>query len=237
MVQLGDAEYVTDKDGTKHLQLEESVKAFAQHMTDMKNNVDNFDSYLRTGPRGTLEFVDDSGNQNMQSPTEIRAYNGSTYFALNNNGISFKDSQGNDHALFGVDDSTGNITGNFFVDEAHIPMIDASHIETDTIHSLGTINGNLKVSNGGITVQIGDVDNTWFLNATGGVFLSSDNYMSQLSSGSLNIHSQITGNSTHIGPNQAQIGGLNVVVTSSSTTTLGDWIKKYWRGSSKDWDL
>ena len=237
MVQLGDAEYVTDKDGTKHLQLEESVKAFAQHMTDMKNNVDNFDSYLKTGPRGTLEFVDDSGNQNMQSPTEIRAYNGSTYFALNNNGISFRDSQGNDHALFGVDDSTGNITGNFFVDEAHIPMIDASHIETDTIHSLGTINGNLKVSNAGITVQIGDVDNTWFLNATGGVFLSSDNYMSQLSSGSLNIHSQITGESTHIGPNQAQIGGLNVVVTSSSTTTLGDWIKKYWKGSSSSWDL
>lgn len=237
MVQLGDATYVTDADGTKHLQLSESVKAFAQHMTDMKNNIDNFDSYLKTGPRGTLEFVDDSGTQNMQSPTEIRAYNGSTYFSLNNNGISFKDSQGNDHALFGVDDSTGNITGNFFVDEAHIPIIDASHIQTDTIHSLGTIYGNLNVTSGGITVQVGNVDNSWFPDATGGVFLSSDNYMSQLSSGSLNIHSQITGNTTHIGPNQAQVGGLNVVVTSSSTTTLGDWIKRYWKGPSKYWNL
>lgn len=237
MVQLGDAEYVTDKDGTKHLQLEESVKAFAQHMTDMKNNIDNFDSYLKTGPRGTLEFVDDSGNQNMQSPTEIRAYNGSTYFSLNNNGISFRDSQGNDHALFGVDGSTGNITGNFFVDKAHIPILDASHIQTDTIHSLGTIYGNLKVTSGGITVQVGDGDKSWFPESTGGVFLSSINYRSQLSSGSLNIHSKITGNSTHIGPNQAQIGGLNVVVTSSSTTTLGSWIKHYWKGPSSSWNL
>ena len=61
--------------------------------------------------------------------------------------------------------------------------------------------------------------------------------MSQISSGSLNIHSQITGNSTHIGPNEAQIGGKNVVVTSSSTTTLGNYIKQYWQGPSKYWNL
>ena len=116
-------------------------------------------------------------------------------------------------------------------------MIDASHIQTDTITSLGTIQGNLTVTSGGITVQVGDVDNNWFPDAVGGVFLSSDNYMSQLSSGSLNIHSQASGGTTHIGPNEAQIGGKNVVVTSSDTTTLGDWITEHWQGPKKYWNL
>lgn len=237
MVQLGDAKYVTDKKGKKHLQLQESVKAFAQHMTDMKNNIDNFDSYLQTGPRGTLQFVDDSGNQNMESPTEIRAYNGKTYFSLNNNGISFKDSQGNDHALFGVDDSTGKITGKFFVDEAYIPIIDASHIQTDTIHALGTIYGNFEVTASGITTQIGSFSNFLSGDPDGGIKLSSPNYESQVSSGSFNVYDKNSGSIGHYGPNQAIIGGKNVVVTSSDTRILGDWIKRYWRGPNKYWDL
>lgn len=238
MVQLGDAEYVTDKKGNKHLQLDESVKAFAQHMTDMKNSVDNFDSYLKTGPRGTLEFVDDSGNLNMQSPTEIRAYNGSTYFSLNNNGISFRDSQGNDHALFGVDDSTGNITGNFYVDEAHIPILDASHIQTDTITSLGTIQGNLTVTNGYMTVEVGNVNNVAIGDASGGgIGISSPNYDTALSSGAIYIHSQASGAITAIHPDYISIGGRNAMVTSSDTNVMGDWIMRYWRGPSKYWDL
>ena len=238
MVQLGDADYTIDKDGKKHLQLNESVEKFAQHMTDMANNISTFSSYLQSGPQGTLEFVDDSGNQNMQSPTEIRAYNGSTYFSLNNNGISFKDSQTNVHALFGVDDYTGKITGNFFVDEAHIPTIDASHIQTDTITSLGTIQGNLTVTNDKMTVEVGNVDNAAFEDAEGGgIGISSPNYSMAISSGGIYIHSGKNGEWTGIHPNYMTIANKNVVVTSSTTTTLGDWITEYWRGPSKYWNL
>ncbi|MDH5099747.1 hypothetical protein OQI87_00975 [Lactobacillus kefiranofaciens] len=237
MVQLGDADYKTDKHGKKHLQLNESVKKFAKHMTDMKDNIDNFNSYLETGPRGTLEFVDDTGNQNMQSPTEIRAYNGSTYFSLNNNGISFKDSQQNTHALFGVDDYTGKITGNFFVDEAHIPVIDASHIQCDTIHALGTIYGDLEVTATGITTHIGNFTNIISGDSDGGIKLSSENYESQVTSGAFNCHDKSNGSMGHYGPNQAVIGGRAVMVTSSGTNIMGDWIKEYWRGPSKYWNL
>lgn len=238
MVQLGDAQYTTDKDGKKHLQLNESVEKFAQHMTNMTNNIDNFDSYLKTGPRGTLEFVDDSGKQNMQSPTEIRAYNGKTYFSLNNNGISFKDSQTHVHALFGVDDHTGDITGNFFVDEAHIPIIDASHIQTDTITSLGTIQGNLTVTNDKMTVEVGNVNNTAIGDVSnGGIGISSPNYSTSISSGSIFVHSEISGLTTDIHPSYISIGGKTAMVTTSQTNVMGDWIKEYWRGPKKYWDL
>lgn len=233
MVQLGDADYTTDKNGQKHLRLNESVKKFAQHMTDMKNNIDNFDSYLQTGPRGTLEFVDNSGNKNMQSPTEIRAYNGNTYFSLNNNGISFKGPKGEPQALFGVDGKTGNL----FVEQAHIPIIDASHIQTDTITSLGTIQGNLTVTNSGLTVEVGHVTNTSFSDDSGGIGISSENYNNTLSSGSISVHSEKSGLTTMIQPDSISIGGRTAMVTSGQTNIMGDWIKEYWRGPKKYWDL
>ena len=238
MVQLGDAQYITDKDGKKHLQLNESVAKFAKHMTDMANNISNFNSYLETGPRGTLEFVDDSGKENMESPTEIRAYNGKTYFSLNNNGISFKDSGDNVHALFGVDDQNGKITGNFFVDGANIGTIDASHIQTDTITSLGTIQGNLTVTNGQMTVEVGNVNNAAFENDEGGgIGISSPNYTTAISSGGIYIHGNENGLVTDIHPSYISIGGRTAMVTSSQTNVMGDWIKEYWRGPKNYWDL
>ena len=239
MVQLGDAQYITDKDGKKHLQLNESVGKFAKHVTDMTNNIDNFDSYLETGPRGTLEFVDDSGKQNMQKPTEIRAYNGKTYFSLNNNGISFKDKKGNAHALFGVaDDQNGKITGNFFVDEANIGIIDASHIQTDTITSLGTIQGNLTVTNDKITVEVGNVHDIPFANdAGGGIGIVSPNYETAISSGGIYIHGEKDGLVTDIHPSYISIGGKTAMVTTSQTNVMGDWIKEYWRGPKGYWHL
>lgn len=239
MVQLGDAHYKTDTTGKKHLVLDESIKAFAQHMTDMANNVNSFNSFLQTGPKSVLHFVDDSGNENFQSPTAIRAGSDSgPYFELNSNGISYRSSNGTPYALFGVDQSSGKPVGNFYVDEAHIPVLDASHIETDTIHSLGTINGVLHVQNHGISIAVGNATN--LLNPSqeiGGLSLDSPNYTLNLGSGSVNIHDKNSGAITHIGPNQAQIGGMNVVVTSSDQPVLGSWIKKYWQGPSKYWNL
>lgn len=227
MVQLGDAEYVTDKDGKKHLQLKESVKKFAQHMTDMKNNIDNFDSYLQTGPRGTLEFVDDSGKQNMQSPTEIRAYNGKTYFSLNNNGISFRDSHGV-HALFGVDDHTGRVTGNFFVDEANIGVLDASHIKTDTIHSLGEINGPIRAGN--VTINTDGSSNISV--GTGTAIDDGMITTSTISAANITASSELTVGQISIFGRTIQRDDSHVMWSESQHTNLGAYINAHIKSSA-----
>lgn len=240
MVQLGDAQYVTDKKtGKQKLVLEESVKVFAKHMQEMANNIDSFDNFLKSGGGGMLEPISSDGSTSWNNVMAIRAKNNDgSYMEFNGLGLSFHDIYGNPHALFGIDDSSGEVTGNFFVDQAHIPILDASHIETDTITSLGTINGVLHVQNHGISIAVGDATN--LLNPSqeiGGLSLDSQNYTLNLGSGSVNIHDKNSGAITHIGPNQAQIGDRNVVVTSSDQPVLGSWIKQYWRGPSKYWNL
>lgn len=240
MVQLGDAQYVTDKKtGKQKLELGESVKVFAKHMQEMANNIDSFDNFLKSGGGGMLEPISSDGSTSWNNVMAIRAKNNDgSYMEFNGLGLSFHDIYGNPHALFGIDDSSGEVTGNFFVDQAHIPILDASHINTDTITSLGTINGVLHVENHGISIAVGDATN--LLNPSqeiGGLSLDSPNYILNLGSGSVNIHDKNSGAITHIGPNQAQIGGRNVVVTSSDQPVLGSWIKRYWRGPSKYWNL
>ena len=186
-----------------------------------------------------LEPISSDGSTSWNNVMAIRAKNNDgSYMEFNGLGLSFHDIYGNPHALFGIDDSSGEVTGNFFVDKAHIPILDASHIKTDTITSLGTINGVLHVENHGISIAVGDATN--LLNPSqeiGGLSLDSQNYTLNLGSGSVNIHDKNSGAITHIGPNQAQIGGRNVVVTSSDQPVLGSWIKQYWRGPSKYWNL
>lgn len=239
MVQLGDAQYVTDKKtGKQKLVLEESVKVFAKHMQEMANNIDSFDNFLKSGGGGMLEPISSDGSTSWNNVMAIRAKNNDgSYMEFNGLGLSFHDIYGNPHALFGIDTSSGEVTGNFFVDQAHIPILDASHIDTDTIHALGTITGNFEVSVGGITTNIGSFPNFLSGDPDSGIKLSSSNYELQISSGSVNIHDKSGGAITHIGPNQAWIGQKNVVVTSSTESTLGSWIKKYWQGPSKYWNL
>lgn len=239
MVKLGNAHYKTDKNGKKHLVLDESINDFANHMKEMATNVNNFDNFLKSGGGGMLEPISSDGSTSWNNVMAIRAKNNDgSYMEFNGLGLSFHDIYGNPHALFGIDDSSGEVTGNFFVDQAHIPILDASHINTDTITSLGTINGVLHVENHGISIAVGDATN--LLNPSqeiGGLSLDSLNYTLNLGSGSVNIHDKNSGAITHIGPNQAQIGGRNVVVTSSDQPVLGSWIKQYWRGPSKYWNL
>jgi len=239
MAKLGNAHYKTDKAGKKTLVLDESVKDFAKHMQEMVTNIDNFDNFLKSGGGGMLEPISSDGSTSWNNVMAIRAKNNDgSYMEFNGLGFNFHDIYGNPHALFGIDDSSGEVTGNFFVDQAHIPILDASHIKTDTITSLGTINGVLHVENHGISIAVGDATN--LLNPSqeiGGLSLDSPNYTLNLGSGSVNIHDKNSGAITHIGPNQAQIGGRNVVVTSSDQPVLGSWIKQYWRGPSKYWDL
>ena len=240
MEKLGDAHYTTDKNGNKTLVLDESIQDFANHMQEMANNIDNFNNYLNSGGGGMLIPVDANGNETgWNDVMAIKAKNNDgSSMIFNGLGLQFHDSSGNSHALFGVDTSSGEVTGNFFVDQAHIPILDASHIETDTIHSLGTIYGNLKVTNSYMTVEVGNVDNAAIGDESGGgIGISSPNYSTAISSGGIYIHSQESGLVTDIHPSYISVGGRTVMVTSSSTNVMGDWIKRYWRGPSKYWDL
>lgn len=236
--ELGNTNITVKANGRTITQQGEKLSDFEKHMTQMATDVDNFNNWLETGPRSTLHFVNDSGQEDFKNPTEIRAgSDNGPYFALNSNGIAYRSAGGQPYALFGVDESTGEVKGNFYVDEAHIPTLDASHIETDTIHSLGTINGNLTVTNDYMTVEVGNINNTSVGDASqGGIGISSPNYDSAYSSGSIWI-SDHDGDHTYIGPNTASVGGRSVLVTSSSTYIMGDWIKKYWQGPSKYWNL
>lgn len=231
MEKLGDAHYVTDKKGNKTLVLDESIQDFANHMQEMANNIDSFDNFLKSGGGGMLEPISSDGSTSWTNVMAIRAKNNDgSYMDFNGLGLQFHDTQGNAHALFGVDTSSGEVTGNFFVDQAHIPILDASHIETDTIHSLGTIQGNLTVTNQYMTVEVGNVNNTTIGDASGGgIGISSPNYDSAYSSGSIWISDHNNGSHTYIGPNSASIGGRNVVTTSANNTTLGGFIKDHWK--------
>lgn len=232
MVQLGDAQYVTDKKtGKQKLELGESVKVFAKHMQEMANNIDSFDNFLKSGGGGMLEPISSDGSTSWNNVMAIRAKNNDgSYMEFDGLGLSFHDIYGNPHALFGIDDSSGEVTGNFFVDQAHIPILDASHIDTDTIHALGTIQGNLTVTNQYMTVEVGNVNNTTIGDASkGGIGISSPNYDSAYSSGSIWISDHNNGSHTYIGPNSASIGGRNVVTTSANNTTLGGFIKDHWK--------
>ncbi len=235
MEKLGDAHYVTDKKGNKTLVLDESIQDFANHMQEMANNIDSFDNFLKSGGGGMLEPISSDGSTSWNNVMAIRAKNSDgSYMDFNGLGLQFHDTQGNAHALFGIDDSSGEVTGNFFVDQAHIPILDASHIETDTIHSLGTIQGNLTVTNQYMTVEVGNVNNTTIGDASGGgIGISSPNYDSAYSSGSIWISDHSNGSHTYIGPNSASIGGRNVVTTSANNKTLGGFIKDHWKKG--DW--
>lgn len=231
---LGDAH--KNADGTYDLDV--SLKKFREHMKSMADNVTNFQDFIvNGGEHSTLHPVDANGRETWQNAVAIRAGGSQNSFELNSSGITYYDDQGYPHAAFGVDGSTGKLQGNFYVDSAHIGVLDASHIETDTIHSLGTIYGNLEVTASGITVHVGNFSNWLSGESDGGIQLTSANYESKVSSGSFNVHDKNSGSIGHYGPNEAVIGGKSVVVTSSDTTTLGSWIKRYWRGPSKYWNL
>ena len=163
----------------------------------------------------------------MQSPTEIRAYNGKTYFSLNNNGISFRDSHGV-HALFGVDDHTGRVTGNFFVDEANIGVLDASHIKTDTIHSLGEISGPIRAGN--VTINTDGSSNI-----SVGTSTAIDDGMittSTISAANITASSELTVGQISIFGRTIQRDDSHVMWSESQHTNLGAYINAHIKSSA-----
>lgn len=239
MVKLGNAHYKTDKNGKKHLVLDESINDFANHMKEMATNVNNFDNYLKSGGGGMLEPISSDGSTSWNNVMAIRAKNNDgSYMEFNGLGLSFHDIYGAPHALFGVDDSTGEVTGNFFVDQAHIPILDASHINTDSIHSLGNITGPLVAGN----VTINPVGgSSASINVGSGTAIDDEN----ITTGTLTANSGITTNEISINSNMELRGhtitsygtGPNgadehVVWTSGDHRNLGAYINAHIKSSA-----
>lgn len=239
MAKLGDAHYKTDKTGKKTLVLDESVKDFANHMQEMVTNVTNFDKFLQSGGGGMLEPISEDGSTSWNNVMAIRAKNNDgSYMDFDGLGLSFHDTNGTPHALFGVDDSTGEVTGNFFVDQAHIPILDASHINTDSIHSLGNITGPLVAGN----VTINPVGgSSASINVGSGTAIDDEN----ITTGTLTANSGITTNEISINSNMELSGhtitsygtGPNgadehVVWTSGDHRNLGAYINAHIKSSA-----
>lgn len=213
------------------------VEAIKEHQQKMQEAVDNFNNFIKTGPSAPLHFVDDNGNQTMQNPTRVVAQGSDHSFELNSNGITYTDSSGNTHAAFGIDESTGELKGNFYVDQAYIPRLDASHIETESIHSLGTINGSLAVSNGSgsSTVQVGmSYGGTEFGVFVGNASLTS--YDLNVQSGefsNINVSSDASiGNMNLYGVTIERNDGMHVMWSGSQHTNLGAYINAHIKSSA-----
>ena len=137
-----------------------------------------------------------------------------------------------------MDDSTGEVTGNFFVDQAHIPILDASHIDTDSIHSLGNITGPLVAGNVTINPAGGSSAN---INVGSGTAIDDGN----ITTGTLTANSGITTNEISINSNMELSGhtitsygtGPNgadehVVWTSGDHRNLGAYINAHIKSSA-----
>lgn len=214
----------------------ETVQAIKKHQDEMKQAVDNFNNFIKTGPRAPLHFEDDSGNQTMQNPTRIVAQGADHSFELNSNGLTYTDSSGQTHAAFGVDSSTGQLKGEFYVDQAYIPKLDASHIETETIHSIGTINGSLAVSDGYSQIQVG----MSYGGSEFGIYVGNSTYLTdgnfQVSNGIFDnitvYNSASIGNMSFSGVSIERNDGQHVMWSSSEHTNLGAFINAHIKSSA-----
>ena len=214
----------------------ETVQAIKKHQDEMKQAVDNFNNFIKTGPRAPLHFEDDSGNQTMQNPTRIVAQGSDHSFELNSNGLTYTDSSGQTHAAFGVDSSTGQLKGEFYVDQAYIPKLDASHIETETIHSIGTINGSLAVSDGYSQIQVG----MSYGGSEFGIYVGNSTYLTdgnfQVSNGIFDnitvYNSASIGNMSFSGVSIERNDGQHVMWSGSQHSNLGAFINAHIKSSA-----
>lgn len=223
MVSLGDAQYETDpKTGKKKFKTDESIEVFAKHMQEMVNNVSEFDNFLRTGPQAPLHFVGADGTEDFKNPVAVVASDSDHSFALDSNGITYRDAAGNAHGLFGIDTSTGQPVGKFFVDKAYIPVLDASHIQCDTIHTLGMIDGSLKVRSPGGDILTAGLDGTNF-----GFFVGPYSITSYGSAHLGDIDCDV------ITPSEVDVGSTSgMMITSDSITRRNQTEHVMWSTSS-----
>ncbi|RMC47739.1 phage tail spike protein [Lactobacillus sp. ESL0225] len=140
-----DRERAFDKLKTDLHDQKEKLDDFEGHMQKMGVEVQEFGDWIAKGGTDNAVLYPRSldGTKTWKDVVEIAAEASDHKMVFNNRGIGWYDSTGGFHAGLGWSSDGG---GKLFVDKAIIPVIDASHIDVDTIHALGTIEGSLEVS-------------------------------------------------------------------------------------------
>lgn len=211
----------------------EDLKVFENHMTEMAIKVNDFGNWIKNGGNDGVVLYPRSadGTKSWNNVVEIDAEASDHRMIFNNQGIGWYDNYGGFHAGLGWDGSQGKL----FVDEAIIPKIDASHIDVDTIHALGTIEGSLSVSNGGSTIQIGQS----YGGSEFGIYVGNKTWIESIGITTPNI--TVNGLGTF---EEIDVGGIvirgrsinrddsHVMWSSSQYTNLGQYINAHIKSSA-----
>lgn len=229
-VKLGDAEVKIDANGKKYIQMNEDMKVFGQHMQEMATKAQQFGDWIKNGgSNGAILYPRSSdGSKSWNNVVEIDADGGDHQMVFNNEGLGWYDSGGGFHAGIGWDGSEGKL----LVDEAIIPKLDASHIDCDTIHSLGTIEGTLRVDDY-------DNDSDYYTQVDGGsIDIAGGGSHTQISDAIIETDGTVSAGDM-ITDQITNHDGRHVIWTQASNTTLGGFIKDHWKkGSWRDyWSL
>ena len=213
----------------------EDLEVFENHMKEMAVKVQEFGDWIKNGGEDgvVLYPVSADGTKSWDNVVEIDAAASDHKMVFNNRGLGWYDIQGGFHAGIGWDGSHGKL----YVDEAIIPKLDASHIDVDTIHALGTIEGSLEVSdrNGGRTIQIGDA----YGGDQFGIYIGNNTFIEDgmISTPYLTVHGLGTFYEVDVG--QITISGRSinrddghVMWSASAHTNLGAYINAHIKSSA-----
>ena len=213
----------------------EDLDVFENHMKEMAVKVQAFGDWIKNGGEDgvVLYPVSADGTKSWDNVVEIDAAASDHRMVFNNRGLGWYDIQGGFHAGIGWDGSHGKL----YVDEAIIPKLDASHIDVDTIHALGTIEGSLEVSdkNGGRTIQIGEA----YGGSQFGIYIGNNTFIEDgmISTPYLTVHGLGTFDEVDVG--QITISGRSinrddghVMWSGSAHTNLGAYINAHIKSSA-----
>lgn len=189
------------------------VDEFDQDLVNINNTFNDVQSWIESGGSAVLQFVDAAGTQTYKNPTEIRALNGDgSYMCFNSNGLEYVNPYGYADAAI---DSRGNVI--------------ASHLTADTINALNVkafqLEGALycKTYDGSMAVYVGTDSPGQLYPMNGGhaIWVKSDNYISMLSSGQVEISDG--SHVTSIGPNTGSIGDSPIITAENIRTYAGPY--------------
>lgn len=186
---------------------------FDQDLISINHQFNDVQSWIESGGSAVLQFVDASGTQSYKNPVEIRALNNDgSYMRFNSNGLEYVNSSGYADAAI---DSRGNVI--------------ASHLTADTVEALNVkafqLEGALysKTPDGSMAVYVGTNSPGQLFPTNGGhaIWVKSDNYISMLSSGQVEISDG--SHVTSIGPNSGKIGDSQIITESNLRAYAGPY--------------
>lgn len=187
------------------------VDEFDKDLGNINSKFNDVQSWIESGGSAVLQFVDAAGTQTYKNPVEIRALNNDgSYMRFNSNGLEYVNSSGYADAAI---DSRGNVI--------------ASHLTADTIEALNVkafqLEGALysKTEDGSMAVYVGTNSPGQLYPQNGGhaIWVKSDNYISMLSSGQVEVSDG--SHVTSIGPRSGVIGDSTIITESNLRSYAG----------------